>query len=355
MAKAKSQASGGKSGLKKFEAGKTLFSQNDPANSLYIIQTGQIRLFIPKGIGFVELAILRTGEVIGEMAYFDEKSTRRSCSAAAIVETQVIEISFAAFEKTMSGLNPWFKTIINTIADRLRKTNDKVKALESNSVGFGAGGKVSDYKFFHNIEIIKMLTLMYLAIKSQGKVVEGYTTINRKILTFYMSDIFNLKEIVYEEFFLLLKTVGHIKLDEDESGQLNIVKVRDIESFKTVMAFINTQRATEDAKQLKISSKCERFLKRILAQFATKGVTDDKAEADISVILDDFKERKVPITDGDLRDAVTANLCDDIMVGSGNKLSCSVNLAVLKKMFPCIEIMNAIKKVNETKAGNGGY
>lgn len=125
-----------KSGLIQYKPSDIIFNQNDPADCLYIIQKGQIRLFIPKGKGFVELAILRAGEVIGEMAYFDDKASRRSCSAQAIVTTEVIRISFKAFEKTMAGLNPWFKTIINTLADRLRKTNDKVRELEGNSVGF---------------------------------------------------------------------------------------------------------------------------------------------------------------------------------------------------------------------------
>ena len=124
-----------KSGIRTFKPGEVLFNENDPATSLYIIQKGQIRLFRPKGRGFVDLAILRSGEVIGEMAYFDEKSRRRSCSASAIVTTEVIEISFVAFAKTMEGLNPWFKTIINTLANRLRKTNERVKELETNSVG----------------------------------------------------------------------------------------------------------------------------------------------------------------------------------------------------------------------------
>ena len=40
--------------------------------------------FRPKGKGFVEIAVLRKGEVIGEMAYFDEKQSLRSCSASAL-------------------------------------------------------------------------------------------------------------------------------------------------------------------------------------------------------------------------------------------------------------------------------
>ena len=106
----------GKSGIKTLKPGEILFNDGENADSLFIIQKGQVRLFKPKGKGFVELAVLRSGEVIGEMAYFDEEPNgkKRSCSAAAITPVEIIEISFAAFGKTMQSLNPWFKTIITT-------------------------------------------------------------------------------------------------------------------------------------------------------------------------------------------------------------------------------------------------
>jgi CRP/FNR family cyclic AMP-dependent transcriptional regulator len=58
----------------------------------------------------------------------------------------------------MSGLNPWFKTIINTLANRLRQTNSRVKELESNSASVNYGtGKHSGYEFFKANDVIKIL------------------------------------------------------------------------------------------------------------------------------------------------------------------------------------------------------
>jgi CRP-like cAMP-binding protein len=123
-----------KSGLRELKPGEILFNDSEPADSLFIIQKGQIRLFKPKGKGFIEIGVLRAGEVIGEMAFFDEDGSgkKRSCSAAALTPVEVVEISFLAFGKTMQSLNPWFKTIINTLATRLRKANTRIKELEDN-------------------------------------------------------------------------------------------------------------------------------------------------------------------------------------------------------------------------------
>ncbi len=91
-----------KSGLRQLGTGDILFNDGESAESLFIIQKGQLRLFKPKGKGFIEIAVLRAGEVIGEMAYFDEDGSgkKRSCSASAMTHVEVIEITFPAFGKT---------------------------------------------------------------------------------------------------------------------------------------------------------------------------------------------------------------------------------------------------------------
>lgn len=342
-----------KSGIKKFAASDVIFNEGDVAASLYIIQSGQIRLFKPKGKGFIEIAILRTGEVIGEMAFFDsEGGSKRSCSASAIMPTEVIEISFAAFEKTMQALNPWFKTIINTLADRLRKTNDKVKQLENNSAGHGESG---EYKFFNNTDTVKMLSLFYLIFKTHGHMENGKSDIHMNKLKFYMLDIFNIQEIKYEEFINMLKNEQFIEIAEDENKLPNLVKVASVDRFRSLLVFFNTQRVSVDDKKLIISNKCEVFLKAILDQFILEGVVNDKHPANITAILDEFKKDQLRITDEDLSDAIKANLCGEIIIGGGGKLTSIVDYDKLKKTYPAIKMMNAINRVNLSKNKTNRY
>ncbi len=346
-----------KSGIRKFKPGEVLFHENEPADCLYIIQKGQVRLYRPKGRGFVDLAILRQGEVIGEMAFFDEKSTRRSCSAASIMNTEVIQISFQAFAKTMEGLNPWFQTIINTLANRLRKTNERVKNLESNSVGFGAGGKVADYVFFHNSDVIKILSIIYLVVKTHADRKKDFFEIHMSKLKFYMLDVFNIMEVKYEEFMQMLINQRYVEVAKDADGLPKLIQVHDIDRFRGMVAFFNTQRMSDDSKKLIISDRCEKFLGKILDQLNLKGLDKPKGHADISAILEEFKAEKVGITDEDLSDAIKAKICDAVLVGEGNRLTSIVNYDKLKKTYPAIKIMNDIKRINDIKAknGKGGY
>ena len=339
-----------KSGIRKLKPGEVLFYENDHADSLYIIQRGQIRLYLSKGRGFVDIAVLRAGEVIGEMAYFDAGARKRSCSASAIINTDVIEISFNAFDKTMSGLNPWFKTIVTTLADRLRKTNQKVKSLESNSVSFGKDGKVSDYRFFSNADVIKLIALIYMAAKAHGEVKDGGLCFHLSKLKFYGQDIFGVGEIKIEEFISLLKSETFIDLLPDADNLPMTVRLSDIEIFRGMLLFFNNQKFTADDKKLKISYKCEMILKKFLDQLKNKVIKDGVGVADFSVILDDFKGRKVPILQEDLSDAIRAGFCDDIIVGDNNVLSVNVFYDKLKKIYPSIKMMNVISRFNESKS-----
>lgn len=350
-APATTTSSGKKSGIRTFKQGETIFKKDDPAESLYIIQKGQIRLFLPKGRGFVELAILRTGEVIGEMGYFDEKATRRSCSAEALTTVEVIEISYHAFAKTMEGLNPWFKTIINTLADRLRKTNDKVKQLEGNSVGLSTSDKVGSYTFFNQSDILKLLSVTYMCFKTHGqKNDQGKIELHQSKLRFYAIDIFAIPEVKFEEFLLLISSENFIEIALDGDNLPKLLRIANVETLRSIMVFINTQRMLEDSKKIKVGVKCERFLKKILDQFAIKNINDEKAVCDISAILDECTQKNIPIADVDLKDAVEAKLCDDIVVGDANKLTCNVELTKLRQLYPSIKFTNAIARVNEIKA-----
>ncbi len=343
-----------KSGLKVLQPGEILFNENDQAQSLYIIQKGQIRLFRPKGRGFIDLAVLRAGEVIGEMAYFDANSRKRSASASAIMHTEVIEISFGALDKTMTSLNPWFKTLITTLAERLRKSNEKVKSLENNSLGFGSSGKTSEYKFFQSQDLVRILSLFFLVFKSHGtKYEDGSFVLPNARLKMYAFEIFNIQEAKYEEFLHVLKEEMIVANTQDIEG-LPAIKVQDPEIFRQLQVFFNAQRLMDDTKKLTISAKCEKFLTKVLEQIGDKEMNDDgQVQCNLSEILEWFKERNIAIGIDDFKEALAAKFCGDLVVGAGSKMFTMVQLDYLKKMFPVVRFQNAINRVNESKARQG--
>lgn len=334
-----------RSGIKMLKTGEILFNEDDQATSMYIIQKGKLRLYRPKGKGFVELAVLSAGEVIGEMAYFDPKSRTRSASAAAIIDTEVIEITFAAFEKTISALNPWFKTLIFTLADRLRTSNEKVKELENNSVGY-----TGEYKFFSTADIVKLLSLVHFAFKSIAENKDGVYSLHWRLFNSYAIDVFNISETKIEEFVQLLVNEKLMTLGNDEDGLPKLLQIKDIEAFKKFQAFFFSQRLLKDDKKLKISSKCEKFIAKVLEQAGKSKIADGKVEINLSAITNYFNEYNIPIGLEDFQDAKNAKFCGEYNSSSDGSLTTTLNYDYMVGMLPTVRLMNAINRCNESKA-----
>ena len=58
---------------KKIPLGGHLFNEGDASESLFILQVGTVSIRKHKDGGFIELAKAHSGEVIGEMAFFDRQ------------------------------------------------------------------------------------------------------------------------------------------------------------------------------------------------------------------------------------------------------------------------------------------
>lgn len=334
-----------KSGIKTLQSGDILFNEGDVANSMYIIQKGQLRLFRPKGKGFVEIAVLRAGEVIGEMSYFDPDSKKRSASASAITQTDVIEISFVALEKTMTALNPWFKTLINTLAERLRKSNERVKSLENNSIGYSG-----EFKFFQSVDIVKMLTLMFFTFRSLAENKDGKWILHISKLKTYAVDIFNVNEAKLEEFIQLLILEKIVDAILDEEGAPKNLAVKEPEVFRIFQVFFNAQRVMKDDKKLTISSKCEKFLIKAIEQVEGIEPENGAVEVDLSKIVNYFKEYNVPVTLDDFQGAKNAKFCGEYRMEESGRITTMLNIDYLKKMFPVVRFMNSINRLNDAKA-----
>jgi len=72
-------------------AGDTLFQVGEPGESLYVVQSGEIELFIKDTAGQrIPLAIVGKGEVFGELALLDRSP--RTATAVALADSELLEL-----------------------------------------------------------------------------------------------------------------------------------------------------------------------------------------------------------------------------------------------------------------------
>jgi CRP/FNR family transcriptional regulator, cyclic AMP receptor protein len=358
------QATQTKSGIKTLKVGEILFNESDVADSLFIIQKGNVRLYKPKGKGFVELAVLRSGEVIGEMAYFDEDGSgrKRSCSAAAITTVEIIEISFTAFGKTMQSLNPWFKTIITTLVTRLRKTNTRLKELENNQTSISYGGKHTGYEFMKPIEVMRVLGTLFLVFKAHGEVQSQMMAVSRKTLNLYTHDMYQIMEAKLESVVNLLVQLGWMEIKEDEDKLPNLLIMKNLEIIRQIFVYYNGERHLPEDKKMKVGDKCEMLITKMLEKASINplvdipnlkvvdGVTPKFTKYyDLTSILDDFKKQNISMHADHLDDGKNIGIFGDVVMKDLSVLV-ETDFPKIQKLYPVIRFMNAIRKSNHEKA-----
>jgi len=345
-----------KSGLRELQPGEVLFHDGERGDSLFIIQKGQLRLYKPKGKGFVEVGVLRAGEVIGELAYFSAmKNPHRSCSAQAMTKALVIEVSFQAFEKTLEGLNPWFNTIVNTMADRLRNANLRIKELETNSMVLdysAKDGRQSSYKFFRDLDIIKCLSLLYLTAKSHGEPKLDVLSLNIKSLHYYALNIFSIRDVVLQEFINMMESIGYIKLKSSGGNIMDIIDIHDIDLIRSLLVFYNSQRTLGSDQRMYIPEKTMIFLDKILQKLDSEKITISSAQVSLTPILEQLNAQGHNADYSDLEDAKAHGFVSDVKVNSKNVTTCIVNYKELKNKFACIRLQTTIDIFNQKKIYN---
>jgi uncharacterized membrane protein len=88
---------------RKLAAGATLFQAGEPGESLFVVRSGEIELFIKDTAGQkIVLAIAGSGEVFGELALLDQGA--RTATAMALVDSELLELDredlLLLFQKT---------------------------------------------------------------------------------------------------------------------------------------------------------------------------------------------------------------------------------------------------------------
>jgi len=330
-----------------------IFRENDIADAMYIVKRGIVRLYRPKGKGFIELATIHSGELIGEMSYFDEGKKKRSCSAESLVDTELVEIKFEDFSHMMNSTNPWFQTIINTLVSRLVKSNTKVTNFESNSVSINYANKGANdlYKFFKDIDIVRLFSIFYLSIKGQEE--EGIEDdddiiIHKEVFSYFATDIFNFNETKITEFLEILENSFLIELVEDIEGELDNILVLNVDLIKRSFIFFNKQRQLPEEKKLRLDDRSLSFFQEILKRHMEKPFIGESPLIDLTDIISDFKEKfNIHITMSDFKKPIEIELLDEPRFNQEQRIVANINLQKLESTIPLLLVKKQFEKFNE--------
>lgn len=102
-----------------------LMREGEQSSEMYLLISGKLAVLKKKGNVEKKLGEIGPGEIVGEMSFLDQAP--RSASVRALEISEILVIPRSQFLETLNSLPPWYKSIYNTIIDRLRKTSAKIK------------------------------------------------------------------------------------------------------------------------------------------------------------------------------------------------------------------------------------
>lgn len=116
-----------------FKKNSILMTEGETGESLYIIETGSVRIYVSDEHGAeMTVFVQRPGSYIGEISLLD--GAPRTASVVAIEDTRVLVISKTSFFECVSK-NPQIAfRIIQSVTQRLRKATDDIRNLALKNV-----------------------------------------------------------------------------------------------------------------------------------------------------------------------------------------------------------------------------
>lgn len=106
---------------KVYPEGAIIFKQGDEGATAYIIQAGQVEIFITHGETEKVVATISKGAIFGEMALIDKGP--RAAGARVIEPTTVIIINERMFNEKMKKTDPFIRGLLGIFAETVRLQN----------------------------------------------------------------------------------------------------------------------------------------------------------------------------------------------------------------------------------------
>lgn len=116
-----------------YPRGKLIFRQDDPADGLYLVEAGRVKVFLAQEDGEeVIVDLLGPGDYFGEMALIDAEP--RSTGAMAHQDCALRVIGKGDFRRLLRESNELAQSLLQGLSERLRSANRMIESLATRDV-----------------------------------------------------------------------------------------------------------------------------------------------------------------------------------------------------------------------------
>lgn len=134
-----------------YKEGTVIYTEGEPSSFLYIVVTGEIRIFKEDQGRLIPISICRDKDFIGELSIFNDAA--RSVTAIATTATTVIMIKKTDIRKVIKDCPDWVSNIMITLSDRLRGSTDMLREhrIVDDITDYGGELEAKDEKYFRKL------------------------------------------------------------------------------------------------------------------------------------------------------------------------------------------------------------
>jgi CRP-like cAMP-binding protein len=104
-----------------FAKGQLILKEGSPGSEAFLIQSGEVAIYMTKDGVDVELNRLGAGQIIGEMAVIVDAP--RSASVKAASDTILVVISRPQFEDKLKSADPMVRAVVQMLSKRISNSN----------------------------------------------------------------------------------------------------------------------------------------------------------------------------------------------------------------------------------------
>jgi CRP-like cAMP-binding protein len=114
---------------KVYEDGRVILRQGTVGDCMYVVQEGEVEVFVERDGKEVRLAVRGPGDIVGEMAIFEREV--RSASVRALGRARVLTLDKKNFMRRVHEDPSLAFNIVQTLSHRLRELSEEIARLKS--------------------------------------------------------------------------------------------------------------------------------------------------------------------------------------------------------------------------------
>lgn len=111
-----------------YQDGEVIIYQGEVGNCMYIVQEGQVEVFVEKEGQEIQLELLGEGEIVGEMAIFENEV--RSATVRASGQARLLTVDKRNFLRRVHEDPSLAYRIVQSMSHRIREMNKEVARLK---------------------------------------------------------------------------------------------------------------------------------------------------------------------------------------------------------------------------------